>query len=67
MGHLRRTLTDDEWLQKTDPETWEHQQLITRIDRLEATVERLAQAMEMGKEKPLVVTGHQRRGRVNTL
>ena len=63
---MSRPMSDSEWLRKTDPEAWEHQQLIARLDRLEATVERLAQAME-GKEIPLAVTGHQRRRRVNTL
>ncbi len=67
MTRRRRSLTDDEWMQKTDPEAWEHQQLMDRLDRLEATVERLTGLIEDGQTKPPTVGDRQRQVRVNTL
>ena len=66
MTRRRRSLTDDEWMQKTDPEAWEHQQLMARLDRLEAAVERLTGLLE-GQTKPPAVGDRQRQVRVNTL
>ena len=48
----RRSVTDDEWMAMFDPEEWEHQKLLRRIDQLEAEVQRLSAILEDGQRKP---------------
>ena len=63
---MSRPMSDDEWLRRADPQAWEHQQLMARLDRLEAAVERLTGLLE-GQTKPLAVGDHQRQERVSTI